>query len=99
MNSFNSFSVSWIIVCIHISSYIEFRYNNWKNKVRIFEYLRISMGVIVREGVPRATQKMADQEWSDFYVVSTMILFRPGSQQMLLALLFEIVSCGTQGDT
>ena len=31
-------------MCIHISSYFEFQCNNWKNKARIFEYVRISRG-------------------------------------------------------
>ena len=47
---FNCFRVSWVIICIHISSYFEFQYNNWKTKAGIFEYLGISLEVIFRGG-------------------------------------------------
>ena len=42
--AFNCFSVSWAVICIHVSSYSEFQYNNWKNKAGIFEYLTVSLG-------------------------------------------------------
>ena len=41
---FNCFNVSSVIICIHISSYFGFQYNNWQNKAGISEYLRTSPG-------------------------------------------------------